>query len=128
MITLKSIYVHENLNACHNFYLDNPCSLSSSSYCLNGGTCVSSNTDPPIATCLCREGFTGLYCNLTNQNNPCASNPCQSHGYCALSPSNTSYSCICQTNYTGNQCERSKKIMFGNYLIVCFCLYDMFFS
>jgi len=89
-------------------YLDNPCSLSSSNYCLNGGTCVSTNTDPPIASCLCQQGFTGLYCDATIQNNPCTSNPCQTRGYCALSAGNTSYSCICESNYTGSQCERGK--------------------
>ncbi|CAF1213556.1 unnamed protein product [Adineta steineri] len=89
---------------------DNPCTVSSSSpssYCLNGSTCVASNTDPPIATCLCREGFSGPQCNLQRLNEPCSSNPCQSRGYCALGRSNTSYSCICSNNYTGALCERS---------------------
>lgn len=94
-------------------FLDNPCGLSSSSYCSNGGTCVSSNTDPPVALCLCRAGFAGPYCNMTIQTDPCASNPCQANGYCALSASNTSYSCICQSNYIGNQCEKSEiKVFF----------------
>jgi hypothetical protein len=91
-------------------YLDNPCTLLPPNYCLNGGTCVSTNTDPPVASCLCQQGFTGLHCDATLQNNPCASNPCQTRGYCALSTGNSSYSCICATNYTGNQCERSEKI------------------
>ncbi|CAF4392448.1 unnamed protein product, partial [Rotaria magnacalcarata] len=90
------------------YYLENPCNLLSSSYCLNGGTCVPSNTDPPIASCLCSEVFAGLNCNSTQQSNPCTSNPCQTNGYCALSTSKTSYSCICQPNYIGDQCERSK--------------------
>ncbi|CAM4742153.1 unnamed protein product [Rotaria magnacalcarata] len=85
----------------------NPCNLLSSSYCLNGGTCVPSNTDPPIASCLCSEVFAGLNCNSTQQSNPCTSNPCQTNGYCALSTSKTSYSCICQPNYIGDQCERT---------------------
>ncbi|CAF3959121.1 unnamed protein product, partial [Rotaria sordida] len=85
---------------------ENPCSLSSTPFCLNSGTCVSSNTDPPIALCLCPESFTGPYCNIMIQNDPCASNPCQTHGYCALSILKTSYSCICQSNYIGDNCER----------------------
>lgn len=89
------------------FPLDNPCGLSSSTVCAHGGTCVSSNTDPPSASCLCPGGYTGSYCNVTRQNDPCASNPCQTRGYCALGLTNTTYSCICQANYTGSQCERS---------------------
>ena len=83
-----------------------PCS-SSSSTCQNGGTCVSSNTDPPVSSCLCPEGFTGRYCEQPMENNPCASNPCQTRGYCALSSSNQSFICVCQENFIGEQCERS---------------------
>ncbi len=114
--------VNKNSEICYKvyplflFYLDNPCSLSSSTQCLNGGTCVSTNTDPPVASCLCLQGFSGSYCSITLQNNPCTSNPCQTRGYCALSASNTSYSCICQTNYTGAQCERSKKNFFFRFI------------
>ncbi|CAF3727643.1 unnamed protein product, partial [Rotaria sordida] len=54
----------------------NPCSLSSS-ICHNEGTCVSSNTDPPISSCLCREEFTGIYCDILKESDPCTSNPCQ---------------------------------------------------
>ena len=104
-------------------YLDNACTLLPSNYCLNGGTCVSTNTDPPVASCLCKQGFAGLYCDVAMQSNPCASNPCQTHGYCALSTGNTSYSCICAANYTGNQCERGKNKMIKNYL-----LYLIYFS
>ncbi len=89
--------------------LDNPCSLPSSIQCFNGGACASSNTDPPKASCLCPQGYTGMYCNITAQNDACASNPCQMRGHCAVSTSNTSYICICQDNYIGDQCERSKK-------------------
>lgn len=107
----------------NSIYLDNPCGVSPSTFCANGGTCISSNTDPPRGACLCPEGFTGPYCNMTMQNDPCASNPCQGRGYCVLSVTNTSYSCICQTNYTGSQCERRKKLIFWNYWIYFSCLY-----
>jgi Notch-like protein len=85
--------------------LDNPC--TSSSKCQNDGTCVSLSTNPPVSSCLCREGFTGKDCELLIENNPCASNPCQTRGYCALSSSNTTYTCVCQENFIGAQCERS---------------------
>ncbi|CAF4553802.1 unnamed protein product [Rotaria sp. Silwood1] len=85
---------------------DNPCSLSSS-ICHNGGTCVSSNTDPPIRSCLCREEYTGTYCEILKESDPCASNPCQTRGYCALSTSNKTYTCVCQENFIGEKCERN---------------------
>jgi Notch-like protein len=44
---------------------------------------------------------------ILNDQDLCASNPCQTRGYCALSISGTSYSCICQANYTGYRCERN---------------------
>jgi hypothetical protein len=100
--------------------LDNPCSLSPTAYCSNGGTCVPSNTDPPVATCLCPSGFTDSRCNRTTQNDPCDSSPCQANGYCALSTSNTTFTCVCQTNYVGNQCERGKNKCFLDYPILFF--------
>ncbi|CAF3385729.1 unnamed protein product [Rotaria socialis] len=66
---------------------DNPCSQSSL-ICHNSGTCIPSNADPPIISCLCQEEFTGTRCEILKENDPCASNPCQTHGYCALSTSN----------------------------------------
>lgn len=90
------------------FFLDNPCTLLASTYCSNGGTCITTNTDPPIASCLCRDGFTGSRCTSTSLNDPCASTPCQGRGVCALSTVNTSYACVCQANFIGDQCERCK--------------------
>ncbi|CAF3778690.1 unnamed protein product [Adineta steineri] len=86
---------------------DNPCNSSSLFNCHNEGICISSNSDPPISSCLCREGFTGAYCEILIESNPCASNPCQTRGYCALSTSNRTYTCICQDNFIGEQCERN---------------------
>ena len=88
--------------------LDNPCSSSSNASCQNGGTCMSSNTDPPTSSCLCPEGYTGMHCERVIERDPCASNPCQTRGHCALSTSNRTYTCICQDNFVGEQCERSK--------------------
>jgi Notch-like protein len=92
------------------FYLDNPC-ISSKFHCQNGGTCISSETDPPISSCLCREGYTGTYCENSKENNPCSSNPCQTRGYCVLSTSNRTYTCICQDHFLGEQCERTNPCM-----------------
>lgn len=75
--------------------------------CQNAGTCVPSNTDPSASFCLCEEGYTGRFCEKQIEANPCASNPCQTRGYCALSSSNQTYTCVCQENFTGEQCERN---------------------
>ncbi len=105
------------------FSLDNPCSLSSSN-CQNDGTCISSNTDPPISSCLCQEGFTGQYCEILIENDPCVSNPCQTRGYCAVSRSNRTYTCVCQENFIGEQCERSNPCLSSPCLNQAVCQAD----
>ncbi|UJR31031.1 hypothetical protein I4U23_018540 [Adineta vaga] len=101
---------------------ENPCAVSSSVFCQNGGTCVSSNTDPPIASCLCRTGFTGSQCNTIIQNDPCGSSPCENRGYCALSMSNATFSCICRSNYTGSQSVCQSQWNTKNTWFTCSCV------
>ncbi|CAF1055170.1 unnamed protein product, partial [Didymodactylos carnosus] len=90
---------------CSTGYTNNPC-LTQAGYCQNGGTCVTSNTDPPVITCLCRPGFTAPRCSPL-QLDVCQSNPCQTRGYCAPSASNTSYKCVCSSLFAGDNCERN---------------------
>ncbi|CAF4786385.1 unnamed protein product [Rotaria socialis] len=85
---------------------NNPCNQSSS-ICHNGGTCVSSNTDPPISSCHCREDYTGTYCEIVKEIDPCASNPCQTRGHCALSTLNKTFTCLCRESFIGERCERN---------------------
>ncbi|CAF1091235.1 unnamed protein product [Adineta ricciae] len=85
---------------------DNPCKTSTID-CRNNGACVYSNTDPPVSSCRCREGFTGTYCETIIHNNPCSSNPCQTRGHCALSTTNKTYTCICRDHFIGEFCERN---------------------
>lgn len=86
--------------------IENPCYHGPE--CRNGGTCVPSNTDPPIRSCICPEGWIGPNCEHKKINDPCASNPCQTRGHCALSKSNRTYVCLCHDQFLGDQCERGK--------------------
>jgi len=65
--------------------------------------------------CTCRQGYTGngIGINGCIKNNktaiePCTNNPCGSHGEC-VSNSNNSFSCVCDTGYTGESSCWQKK-------------------
>jgi hypothetical protein len=62
-----------------------------------------------MGTCFCQDSFTGSHCETLIQSDPCASNPCQTRGYCALSALNKTYTCVCQDNFIGKHCERSNR-------------------
>jgi len=58
--------------------------------------------------CTCRQGYTGNGigingCVKINKAaiDPCTNNPCGSHGECVQN-ANNSFSCICDTGYTGD--------------------------
>ena len=106
MVTSLTMIVVLQNNPFSVYFLDNPCKTSAID-CRNNGACVYSNTDPPVSSCRCREGFTGTYCETVIHNNPCSSNPCQTRGHCALSTTNKTYTCICREHFIGEYCERN---------------------
>ncbi|KAM9311100.1 lactadherin isoform 2-T2 [Gastrophryne carolinensis] len=79
--------------------------------CHNGGTCFTSRSKEPF--CICTDGFTGTYCNVT-ENGPCQPNPCHNGGECqALSYTRrgdtfAQYTCKCLPGFDGEHCEIDK--------------------
>ncbi|XP_064636324.1 cadherin-related tumor suppressor-like [Lineus longissimus] len=108
-----------NLNPC----ADNPC--------MNEGECSSAidvYTDTTISssqslvittpdnnggfTCTCRNGFSGPYCNISDNN--CQNNPCNNGGQCHTLPDGTD-KCDCLSGWEGavcsvdiNECQRNR--------------------
>jgi protocadherin Fat 4 len=98
-----------NLNPCGN----NPC--------MNNGECSNSIqvfTDVAISssqslvitapknnggfTCKCSDGFSGLYCNISDNN--CQNNPCKNGGQCHTLPSGVD-KCDCPSGWEGMVCD-----------------------
>ncbi|KAK2177180.1 hypothetical protein NP493_615g02070 [Ridgeia piscesae] len=77
----------------NNFELTN---CSTSSPCVNGGTCVSEDF------CVCSQNYTGDRCELVDDD-PCRSLPCQNGAQCESLSS--SYTCRCRPGTTGRHCE-----------------------
>lgn len=98
----KSDYVtwKEKIYVC---FTENPCN----DYCENSAfctaTCTDTSCDTPICTCL--DGYTDDRCT-TIVIDPCKPNPCV-NGNCTKTI-NGEYSCQCNTNYIGHQCDKSK--------------------
>jgi hypothetical protein len=63
--------------------------------CGNFGSC-NSNSNP--ATCTCTEGYTDIRCS-TPPKKACDGVQCGAHGSCLTGV------CVCEPNYTGNECE-----------------------
>ncbi|XP_078696563.1 uncharacterized protein LOC144924834 isoform X2 [Branchiostoma floridae x Branchiostoma belcheri] len=95
-------------------------------YCLNGGICEVSESDPDMPMCLCPSGWWGLRCHhelielnggdsrvttpavttTTTQAEPCDSNPCQHGGECF--DNDAGYFCNCPSDWQGDNCEKRK--------------------
>ena len=63
------------------------------------GTCVPTESG---ATCLCRTGFTGRYCDVEIIDK-CLSSPCDNQGTC--SDHVCGYTCTCKDGYAGANCD-----------------------
>ncbi|XP_077994135.1 uncharacterized protein LOC144447911 isoform X2 [Glandiceps talaboti] len=67
--------------------------------CLNGGRCFKITSTQFI--CLCREGWTGDYCEESHQCN--GNNPCQNGGTCY--EDNGIQNCVCAVGWRGQLCK-----------------------
>ncbi|TPP62143.1 hypothetical protein FGIG_02108 [Fasciola gigantica] len=65
--------------------------------CLNGGLCVMYGSKP---VCNCSTGYTGRRCE---HRDPCATNPCHSHGRC-ISNNLGQFHCDCESGWIGTDC------------------------
>ncbi|EDV27497.1 uncharacterized protein TRIADDRAFT_53242 [Trichoplax adhaerens] len=54
----------------------------------------------------CFAGATPIPEGPTHDYDPCSSNPCYNNGVCYVNFNNT-YTCYCNSNYTGNRCQYS---------------------
>ena len=80
--------------------VDGPCGTAS---CQNGGTCMTSSTDPRGYECACVAGFRGDDCETPD---PCGLAPCENGGSCAdSSVDSRGYECTCVDGFTGADCE-----------------------
>jgi len=77
--------------------------------CSNHGVCyVDALSGNNTSRCICFQGYTGQYCQLSlNSFNSCSQNPCGYNGTC-ISTSNSSYHCICSNGFIGQTCNSSK--------------------
>ncbi|XP_052281644.1 uncharacterized protein LOC127879074 isoform X2 [Dreissena polymorpha] len=67
--------------------------------CENNGTCRNI-FDNPLESCVCDTGYVGKNCTQAIQ---CQDAPCLNNGTCF--PSNGSFICTCEREYTGIHCE-----------------------
>lgn len=57
----------------------------------------------------CSPGFTGPMCNQSVST--CYPNPCLNNGTCLVG-ANSSFMCLCSSNYFGNNCEMTSSKKF----------------
>jgi len=81
--------------------------------CLNGGECISTPRVGKGYDCICKDGFTGTYCEESEGDcdpiDPCDPSPCQNGGECAPTGSDgygyDRYKCTCPKGFKGFDCE-----------------------
>ena len=59
---------------------------------------------PPIYTCICASGWTGVHCEVQAVDDACAPEPCQNGGNCT-SLLNNDYACTCPDEFSGQNCS-----------------------
>jgi len=79
-------------------YCEQPIDACTTNMCQNGGYCMSVDG---VASCLCLPGFNGTTC----ETSACATDPCGTHGTCAVTRTEPGYLCTCQSGYTGTLCD-----------------------
>lgn len=83
-----------------------PPSLSSSSPCQNGGTCLDGDGPSAYSSCLCPPGFSGDFCEIAVDS--CQPNPCLNGGNCTSR--GLAFACTCQRGFTGFTCNDSASL------------------
>lgn len=90
---------HENhRDTCLDPCAENPC--------FNGGTCRVDDTQPGDFICACSTGYFGRTCN----DEMCEKSYCSNHGECIVKDLR-SLQCICDTFYSGSNCETNITMM-----------------
>lgn len=73
----------------------------------NTGTCINRPNGNMNFTCLCPNGYSGLYCQ--DLINPCEPNMCvPNQGFCqpfTMPDGSRTFKCSCIVGYTGELCE-----------------------
>ena len=93
----------------NNFRCENIVSVCTNNTCSNHGICyIDALTGNNTVRCICNQGYTGQYCQVTiNPLNPCSRNPCGYNGTC-IPTSNSTYYCFCPNGLTGQSCIPSR--------------------
>ncbi len=77
--------------------VDDPC---------ENGACVFDDSFEQLYWCNCSQGYCGDFCEQTDYQCLCGSQPCLNNGTCYVE--NGNYACECPTNVTGKNCSNSK--------------------
>ncbi|CAF1481289.1 unnamed protein product [Adineta ricciae] len=102
IVNAEDNYVHrEELNERSVVYCG-----PTSNPCLNGGTCLSSISNPGFfESCSCATGWAGPLCDYPDAStSACSTNPCYNGGSCQIHAGG-GFRCTCLPNFTGFLCE-----------------------
>ncbi|GBM44624.1 Protocadherin-like wing polarity protein stan [Araneus ventricosus] len=98
----------------HKYECDTEVNLCYSSPCLNGGTCVRREGG---FSCLCKEGFTGIKCEVDLLNSTCHTGLCHGGSQCVSTNSGISCKNCSSETWSSVMCElRARSFERGTYL------------